>query len=387
VSNHRPSASPKSGSTAQNKLDSSVIDRSYVESLIRLSLRGLEDMHDAPRQALFSFDYSSGVPVRVEHLGIRYTVMSALGIFEAKEAGFETFLDPTALLKSGIEQHEQGDIDHLAMALWADCTINCGVAENIWPKLRAALNQRKSGTIGRVMAWALTALSLYSERDSDPQIRVLADELFQECIRGSWCAEGALFRHSAFAGRTLRGMSLFSTQIYWVYALATYGRVFQHGEAVDIAERCADKLIALRDPHHGWPWRYDAEAGRVAEQYPVYSVHQDAMAPMALHALGDANGRAYTQVNIESLRWLHHNQLGISMIDEEQKAIYRAIRRRFPFNRAALQVGRLSAMTNQASPTIDKPWFLRLNATCRPYHLGWVLHAWSSRLAQLDALG
>jgi hypothetical protein len=111
------------------------------------------------------------------------------------------------------------------------------------------------------------------------------------------------------------------------------------------------------------------------------------MAPMALHALGDANGRAYTQVNIESLRWLHHNQLGISMIDEEQKAIYRAIRRRFPFNRAALQVGRLSAMTNQASPTIDKPWFLRLNATCRPYHLGWVLHAWSSRLAQLDALG
>jgi hypothetical protein len=386
VNHSRPSRSPKPDSAHHTSTGSKTIDRSYIEALIQLSLRGLEGMYDAHRNALFSFDYSSGSPHRVEHLGMRYTVMSALGIFEAKEAGFETFLDPAALLRNGVEQHQGNDIDHLAMALWADGKIKCGISQDVLPKLKIALSQPNERKIGRVMAWALTALSLYSEENSDPQVRVLADEIFEECLQGAWCADGGLFRHYAHAGRTLRGMSLFSTQIYWVYALATYGRIFDNKQAVEMAETCADKLISMRDAYYGWPWRYDAEGGRVAEQYPVYAVHQDAMAPMALHALGDANGRSYAQINRESMSWLHHNQLGMDMVAPEHNTIYRAIRRRFPFNRAAIQVGRLCAFANQNSPTIDKPWFLRLNATCRPYHLGWILHAWASRLDHVDDL-
>ena len=180
-------------------------------------------------------------------------------------------------------------------------------------------------------------------------------------------------------------MSLFSTQIYWVYALAAYGRVFVDAEALRIAERCADTLIRLRDPFGGWPWRYDAARGRVTERYPVYAVHQDAMAPMALHTLGDAVGRSFARTCRESLAWLRANELGLDMVNRERAVIYRAVRRRFPFNRAAMSVGRNAARVGLRSPLAPQPWFLRLNATCRPYHLGWLLHAWSRRLDEVDA--
>ena len=54
----------------------------------------------------------------------------------------------------------------------------------------------------------------------------------------------------------------------------------------------ADRLLAMQLPDGGWPWLFDAERGTVVERYEIYSVHQDAMAPMALaRALG---GRAAT---------------------------------------------------------------------------------------------
>ena len=109
------------------------------------------------------------------------------------------------------------------------------------------------------------------------------------------------------------------------------------------------------------------------------------MAPMALHVLGDAVDRSFAAVNRESMSWLRRNDLGLDMVDPEHQAIYRAVRRRFPFNRIAMNVGKGAALMGKASPTGEKPWFLRLNATCRPYHLGWLLHAWAKRLDQVEA--
>ena len=46
---------------------------------------------------------------------------------------------------------------------------------------------------------------------------------------------------------------------------------------------------SCRVPHGQWWWHYDVRDGSVVERYPVYSVHQHAMAPMAL--LRPARGR------------------------------------------------------------------------------------------------
>ncbi|MEZ4465064.1 MAG: hypothetical protein R3F43_11345 [bacterium] len=106
-----------------------VIDRARVEGLVRLSLAGLEAMYDAERETLYSISLESGRRERVEHLGERYTVMSCLGVHEAKQAGFATTLDGATLLRSGLARHARPDIDHLGMALWADVTVQAGVAD------------------------------------------------------------------------------------------------------------------------------------------------------------------------------------------------------------------------------------------------------------------
>ena len=56
--------------------------------------------------------------------------------------------------------------------------------------------------------------------------------------------------------------------------------------------RAADRLPRLQRPDGGWPWLFDTRSGRVVEPYEIYSVHQDAMAPMALLELTEASGEA-----------------------------------------------------------------------------------------------
>lgn len=356
------------------------VDRAYVERLITLSLRGLEKMYDPSRGLLFSVDFEGGSRETVEHLGKRYTVMSSLGIHEAQVAGYDTTLDARALLETGINTFEEEAIDHLAMGLWADCTIESSLGDSLAGRLRARLDGNHTTQIGRVLGWALTALSLHWERCQDEGVKHDAERLYRLVKEKCWHPSGQLFRTRAEGSfGFIRNMALFSTQIYWVYAFATYGRIFENEEAINISRQCAHTLIGLRDNFGGWPWRYDASRGAITERYPVYSVHQDAMAPMALHALQDACGETFGQVNRESMGWLYRNELGISMVDDDEQVIYRAIRRKFPFNRMAYQSGWSTAFFKVSSPFRKKPWALRLNGTCRPYHLGWVLHAWCGR--------
>ncbi len=369
------------------------VDAAWVEDLVRLSLAGLERMYDPTREMLLSVSFEhghrhrveDGRRRRVEHLGARYTVMASLGLHDAKRAGYAMTLDPARLLQSGLAQHTEDDIDHLAMALWADTAIDCGVTEEVLPRLLRALDRDLDGVIGRVLAWALTALALHHARaPGDAAVTAAITRLRDLAVNQAFDAQGALFHHFVGGDAFWRSQSLFSTQIYWVYALATVARVMGDAEAGAVAGRAAGRLIALRDPFHGWPWRYDAMRSRVIERYPVYSVHQDAMAPMALHALTDATGRRFGRVHRESLGWLAQNELGVDMVDRDEQVIYRAIRRAFPLNRAAYGLGWAAARAGLPSPVAAQPWALRRNATCRPYHLGWLLHAWAGRLDRLE---
>ena len=95
-----------------------------------------------------------------------------------------------------------------------------------------------------------------------------------------------LFRHRD-AGRRARFPN-FATQIYGVLALATAAR-HGRGEALDRgrAPRGRPAAASSSGPTAAGPGSSTRGAGRVVEPYEIYSVHQDAMAPMALLALSD----------------------------------------------------------------------------------------------------
>lgn len=360
------------------------LDRAEIEELVRLAVDGLERMYDPAREVLFTRRFDRAVE-RDDRLSLRYTVMSSLGLNDAIRAGFSVPLDPRRLLESGLVQFAGDDIDHLSMALWSNAALEAGMEGRILPRLLPRL--RDPGAIerslGRVLAWALIGLTLHAQaHPGEAEVRELARALFAFARERLWCEAGGLFFRRGRGNDFIRAQALFSQQIYWVYAFAVYGRAFGEPDAVRMAGRCADRLLALRDPFGGFAWRYDARSGKVTERYPVYSVHQDGMAPMALFALADADGRDVRLANQESLAWLRRNQLGVPMVDEERKVIYRALRRVFPLNRLFRQAGWLAALTDFQGPG-EHPGFLRLNATCRPYHLGWLLHAFAPRLDRI----
>ena len=80
---------------------------------------------------------------------------------------------------------------------------------------------------------------------------------------------------------------------------------FTDPRALDIARQCAQHICALQGKSGQWWWHYDYRTGEILEGYPVYSVHQDAMAPMALLALEEAGGGDYWAPIAKGLQWLY----------------------------------------------------------------------------------
>ena len=84
----------------------------------------------------------------------------------------------------------------------------------------------------------------------------------------------------------LRGhVSCFADFVYPIQALSYYHQATRDARAAEVAISCAERMCQMQGPEGQWWWHFDIRAGRLVEGYPVYSVHQDSMAPMALFAL------------------------------------------------------------------------------------------------------
>ncbi|NUN14208.1 MAG: hypothetical protein HUU55_11290 [Myxococcales bacterium] len=354
-----------------------LVSQQRLRALIDVSLEGLYRMMDSETGLLMTRNLERIPEIRTDWLSVRYMVMTAVGLGAAERAGFTCRLSAKSTLQRGCGSGSPETLDHLGMALWANAELSADLQCQILPKLLEHLDGRTtlSNSVGRELAWALTGLALEMESRPNDQVAKAALRLVQYSLDRCYSRRGGLFRHRAEGRRADSRYALFSTQIYWVKALAEAGRVFRWGNVIEIATRVADRLIHERDSFGGWPWRYDSETGAAFERYPIYSVHQDGMAPMALFALQRANGLDYRRVIAESLAWLWRNELSIDMVDYEHAVIFRAIRRKFPFNRLLTALNGSFTHIAHRSPLSMTPAFLRVNRTCRPYHLGWLLYA------------
>ncbi len=171
----------------------------------------------------------------------------------------------------------------------------------------------------------------------------------------------------------------FADQIYPVQALARLHRSSPDPEALRVAAQVAAALCATQGESGQWWWHYDARTGAVVEGYPVYAVHQHAMAPMALLDLADANGPDHLDAICRGLRWLAEpTEADEPLVPRDLPITWRKVARndhgklvrglRAAGTRMAPRV-RLRALDRRFPPgTVDHE--------CRPYELGWLLAAW-----------
>ncbi len=337
-----------------------------------------------PEKQLFAFrlrkaaDGDTEVP---EGTSRRYTATVLIGLAGEDQAtraavlGLHSPEDVCGRLISDVKTSKE--LGETALTAWAARTLRHPRADEALETLRR--KDPAGGTYPTVeLSWALTALVAEGSEVSDMGLARRLAELLMDSFR----PDSGLFPHSPFTKSlpSFRAhVSCFADFVYPVQALSYYHQVTGDSRAAEIACRCAETMCALQGPAGQWWWHFDIRTGRVVEGYPVYSVHQDSMAPMALAALGKACGRDYSEWIDKGLLWLLRpaEKVG-ALIDTDRNVIWRKVARHEP----GRLVRGLQAAASRLHPAARFPgvdlafrptW---IDYETRPYHMGWILYAW-----------
>jgi len=371
-------------STSVLQKGTEAIARIDVSALNDLAVRGLERMYD-PQTHRFCFRLNQTERGLVaEGLSHRYTAMSLLGLCRLEAVGTPSPVPVRAETLRLLEQADWLDnIGDLGLLLWLVALAVPQEFPRIWSKLGVEWALQRYPDVRRIptmeLSWFLTGLShaALERTGSRPNLERVARETWS-LLKKNWGHCG-FFGHQARRG-TLGGfvrghIGSFADQIYPVYALARFAQAFEDDEALPIARACGEALCLAQGPLGQWWWHYDSEVGRVAGRYPVYGVHQDGMAPMALFALGEVASISFERFIWKGLDWIAgRNELECDLRVPAEGLIWRCIYR--PSHKQFTESMLSSLRPERASAS---PQDLRIRFECRPYHLGWLLYAFAGR--------
>ena len=329
----------------------------------------------------FCFERRVGRAAPVGRSG-RYTLMVELGLLRAQAAGYAVPFDLEELDAVAWRELDMGELTpgDIGLMLRIDARRGGGCGAKLADRLDGALAARGGlgARLGMELGWIVTGLAEHlAAGGSRTGIRLLSEALDQLLVDNR--APTALIRHFGNAGWRRRFPN-FATQIYSLLALAVVARHGLDDRALPAAIATAARLLEMQLPDGGWPWLFDAERGAVVERYEIYSVHQDAMAPMALLELWEVcRDPRLTDAVERSLSWIHGgNELGVDMVDRASGLVLRSIRRKPSHDRvwaAAKTAASVAGLSTNGAPAR----LIETNPTDRPYHFGWVLEAWCGR--------
>lgn len=345
-----------------------------------------------PGNALFCARYvrtNDGL-VRVGH-SPRYTIMTLLGLRERELSGRNTPFETHKIFASFVRDTSWiNGIGDLGLLIWLIAEYDpdqLGVVFTDFD-LKSALNRFPDGRRRSTteLSWFLAGLShaaMTSSLTAD-RVRDLALET-HALIRKNQGPSG-FFGHLATRGSVagfVRGrIGSFADQIYPVYSFSKYAEAFSKEGALDQAKKCAWAICEAQGKLGQWWWLYDSLTGRVSNRYPVYSVHQHAMAPMGLFALEKAAGVDFQENIARGLRWIYGaNELGKDMRDLRNNLVWRCIR---PKNKNAKYWD--TALSFVRKPDSEAPpGALEILYEDWPYELGWLLYAFSRNTLKPDS--
>jgi hypothetical protein len=356
-----------------------------IRRLVNVSRRGLGQMYRADRRIFaHTLRRQTGGGTTLEGESVRYSAIVLLGAAnlsdreQAEIFGGESALELADRLLGVADKIS--DLGDLALLTWAAAELgHPGLSDAVQRLLATYADAAACYTVE--LAWTLSALVAAAEHCD---VREPIERIRGRLLEG-FCDEAGVFPHvvGGAAERWYRShVACFADQVYPIQALARGHAALAHERSLSAANRCAARICELQGEAGQWWWHYDARTGEVIEGYPVYSVHQDAMGPMALLDLAHAGGENFDAATRRGLSWMRRaEEVGHSLIDEEQMVIWRKVARGEPWKllravRAAVSRVRkdlrLRLLDQLFRPTV-------VEYESRPYHLGWVLHTWLRR--------
>lgn len=331
----------------------------------------------------------------------RYTAISALGIERAHDSGLSITVDLDrlyyALSDTMAGVNDAGD---LGLALWATARKARPLAERALGALlefEGHARCRGGAVVGSTeLAWIVTGLAEALSAGVGPErdVRARLDRAYRQLLdhRG---ASGLISFARPAPGRRgdqIRGfleerLGFFDAQVYTIVASLRRDAVASDAVARDVARRIGELLLAHQHPLGQWAWHYNVRTGALVDLYPVYSVHQDGMAPMALLMLESALGVPTTAAVARGLDWLFgDNELGERMAIPEEHLLWRSIRRRAPYRslRYPLKAASLLGLGRgrDLAASLASRATLEVDRELRPYHLGFCLYAFAEAAAK-----
>ena len=362
-----------------------------IGRIVKLAVEGLPAMFDSTRQ-LYCYKLKKTEQGLIqEGISHRYTMMTLLGLHRYEQGGgiSPVLTEPVLSMLLSDLTWVQG-IGDLGVLLWL-----CGIVapdrlselEKRLP-IASALSTYPSAkkAVTMELAWFLTGLSYWGLAlpDQLPQLESVARATYDLLKRNQGSRFfGHLGTSSSMMGMVRGRIGSFADQVYPIYGMSLFSRVFGDAEAGKKAVICARGICDVQGPLGQWWWHYDSVGGKVVDGYPVFSVHQHAMAPMTLFALGEATGMDFRPWIYRGLQWINsQNELAFEMEDASAKLVWRCI------HRSDRSVGRyLKAALGQYPHPIqhDRAEDLKVLYECRPYELGWLLYAFAGR-ADEDAM-
>ncbi len=352
----------------------------FLPRLRSLAIESLGRMFDR-RRGLFHFCVRQ-TPAGIVPEGVsrRYTAISLIGLAGEETAAVRDALSGEdaatvygRLLEDTPRDTNLGDV---ALTLWAGVALGHRDAGRAAERLRS-LRPEEGAHPTVELSWALAALCNAGHAQDAGLRGSVARKLL-----ASFRPESGIFPHVAGnAGRGARShVSCFADLVYPVQSLSLYARVAGDRQALEAAERCADGFCGRQGSAGQWWWHYDGRTGNVVEGYPVYAIHQDAMAPMALFALEDAGGHGRRKEIRLGLEWLRSSPelSGGTLVDQRAGIVWRKVARTEPGKLSRyLQAGASGIHPSLRVPGLDVLFPPRsVDFEDRPYHIGWLLHAW-----------
>ncbi len=253
----------------------------------------------------------------------------------------------------------------------SDLLDRAGYPDSFLEKLISRLTTMES-------SWLLSGLLHEYKRLPTETTRQLSRIILAEVME-RFNEKTSLFHHAAanapIKDRIRRRIANFADQIYAVQALSYAAIVTGQQEPLRAAGTCARRLIDLQGPLGQWWWHYDSVSGKLARAFPVYSVHQHAMAPMALMALTAAGGGDFAESISLSQQWLQTNELAVDMVDKKSGTIWRDIS--LGENYVSKYMGNIVELLGIYRGVSERSCHnrLRINYETRPYEWAWCLCA------------